>query len=646
MALPRLNIGARFNVISGSLTERILRTLGVATVSSPETVVTYISSGSVQGSSTCTSSTLAIYSPTGVVSGSTTITTETVLVNITTGSATGATNIPDIETVHKNVVFGVATCTAETSVTYFSAAKVNGTSYVCARACVYDMTNPGTPVLLNNEIAIAASDSPIEDKVFADYICTGDADQSTIMTAIKNRSNRYQTLITGPIVLRFARGMYNCDKSFSLKDMDIIGSGSNVTVFEFKRPTTSPVSQFGQVLEMVVRTTGTTTLDSFMISAGGVLHIIYDDPTVFVSNSNTFNVNNVFATNRGYKNGQMYNSNAPGKINVEVAYPANAIQPIVIPEVYLNMSNCKVWDTDYNGFLIHGDRNNDRFARAFKDIYFINCHAESCGIRDDGAVVAGFHLLKNVSTENIRIQNCNSHMNWHCGFYFDDAQLRLYQAKGRKVYESNIVYNLFMENCKAYRNGHRSTGYTNVKLLPFCCGFVLREFASGDDKTAHVPQFITVDVNGMPVLDANGNLQVTVPSYPATLRDARGSYGSHDPTILAYGNIVNCYALNNIYAGFKSRGYNHNAAELNLLNCYVSGSQYSLVVDNQDGLYVEGLVSDKIASPTIMLKNVATINVQYMRVIDGDNSQFITFSNMDAYDNLYLEASKYVEVIS
>jgi len=94
-----------------------------------------------------------------------------------------------------------------------------------------------------------------------------------------------------------------------------------------------------------------------------------------------------------------------------------------------------------------------------------------------------------------------------------------------------------------------------------------------------------------------------------------------------------------------SKGYRNNRAELSVLNCYVSGSQHGLIVDNHNGLYIKGFVSDMITSPTVILKNVDTITIDHMKVIVGDEAQFISFVNLEGYDNLMLEASQYIEVI-
>lgn len=606
MSLPRFNIGTRFNTISSSL-NTFYRSFTSSNTSASDVVHVY----AVSGTSKC----VAV-----VQSGSTYIGSPTVVIN---AGATASVLDPVLQyTVIPEPITCGATVTAESvgvSGTLCTATVTAEASVVCY-ADGLSITNVYAiaKTRADNEIYIAAYNSPVSDKLIADYICTGISDQTMINTIVA--SNK----IAG-LSLLFARGTFKCDGDIEMKNVDVTGYGAGATVFDFT----------GIINGIVARTTGTTSLNGFSVTGSGTLTLIYDDPKVAI-HTNKFIVGNVTATNYGYGSTRYYNNATLGKIMVEMAYPTSTVVMTETPEVYLEMHNCIVSETDYSGFVIRGEAVNDSYARMFKDIYIYNCHTKVCGKKERNSVVAGFHLLENISTENIRIVNSTAVDNWHSGFYFDDARLRTFVAYRRSISESNIVRNLYMVNCEAYSNGKRSIGHTPEAMLPYCSGFVLREFGKGSDLVETVPDFITV---------VDYNKVVTVPQYPAFLGDARGSYEATDTTRFAYGNITNCISSNNRYAGFYSRGYKWNAAELNLKGCISSECQYAFVIDSHDGIRLLDCVSSRIGIPSVILKSVDTITVHYMRIDDPVDAQYITFNDMTGCDLLPVGARKFIEAV-
>lgn len=483
-------------------------------------------------------------------------------------------------------------------------------------------------------VYITASNSIESEKVSADYICSGTLDEITIMQAY-NENKHIENL-----TFLFSSGTFNFSRTIELKNINIVGQGPYKTIFQFIAPSTNPKNINNVSIGFVIKTTGTTSLENFSITANGTLKVVYDDATVFsdASHENKFILSNINATNYKYNSKIYYKNGTLGKIMVEVAYPVQTLQPTTIPLVNLEVSNCKVESTDYSGFIIYGDTNNDVLARAMKDIYFKNCRAIKCGTQNSLSVIAGFNMLNNITAENIRFQNCISNDNWHSGFYFDDARMRAYVAGRRRENTSNSVYNLYMDNCYAYNNGKRSRNKISANMEPYCSGFVFREFSMSDDRIESIPQFYSYDIDGSLIFQTQ--------SYPSYLGGARGPYLATDPTKVAYGNIVNCIATGNVYAGYYSRGNKWNSAELTLLNCYASKSQRSLVISKHDGLKIVNFVSDGIESPAVTFNTISDIIVDRMRIDNMSDSQFITFTNIDEYENLMLIASRYIQAVS
>jgi len=185
-------------------------------------------------------------------------------------------------------------------------------------------------------------------------------------------------------------------------------------------------------------------------------------------------------------------------------------------------------------------------------------------------------------------------------------------------------------------NGMRSKNYTPVEMIPYCSGFVLREVDMGDGVYVGIPH--SPDENIFYTRD---------PFY------FRGNgLGMHyvmtswsDYAIIAYGDIINCTSSNNRYAGFYSRGYAWNRASLNFNGCLSSNCKYAFAIDTHNGINLINCISHNIPAPSIMLKNIAYINMHYMRIDDPVDAQYITFDSMEDLYNLPLTAFKFIEVV-
>lgn len=514
----------------------------------------------------------------------------------------------------------VTTCGIDNSSVYCAVCECNGYAACSMRTDQPDM------------VYIAAYNSTESEKASADYICSGTFDEITIMQA--HNENKHIENLT----FLFSSGTFNFSRTIELKNVNIVGQGPYSTIFEFILRGTNPKNIYDTSIGLILKTTGTTTIDGISITANGTLKLIYDDSYALsdASRVNRFEVSNVRATNYRHNSRTYCRNGTLGKIMVEIAYPVQTVQPTFIPNATIEFSNCIVDSTDYSGFVVYGDMNNDVLARAMKDIYFKNCKASTCGINETRSVIAGFHMLINVTAENIRFQNCIASDNWHSGFFFDDARMRKYTAMERADYASNIVYNLYMDNCYAYDNGKRSRGRVAIDMLPFCSGFVLREYGMRDDSIESVPQFYSYNIDGTSTF--------TPVAYPSYLGDARGPHEASDQTKVAYGNIVNCIASGNTYADYYCRGNNWNTAELSLLNCRASDSRRSLVVNKHEGLRIVNFVSDGIISPAVTLININSIIVDRMKIMNTRQSQTLSFTDMDGYNLLPVLALQVMEV--
>lgn len=605
MALLRFNIDTCFNKISSSL-GTFFRSITSTTVKTTGVIHRYTVSGKSECSAIASSSTSKICWASGTSTCVVEATAIPVTILVSSGVPVECSATVTCDCIAKSVCRCICTSQATSNVIQYSSSTVRVNAYCASRAY--------SP----NDVTIAAFDSSYEDKMFADYVCTGINDERTINSAIFGTRGR------SGMRLRFARGTYYINESIAIKDINILGAGPGQTVFVFAQLT---------VRNITVRTTSTTTVDGFSITGSGTLKVIYDNPLAV---NDTIEILNVHATD--YVGDVMYNNNTLGKINVEIAYPVSTITPTSIPNHHLIIENCKVWDVDYSGFYIYGDTNNDVLLRMLKSIKIRNCHATRCGKRDNGTVVAGFNLLHNVSVEDIKITNSIATDNWHCGFYFDDARIRAYTVNNKNMSrvanKSNVVYNLYMDNCKAIGNGKRSQNRTLDSLLPFCSGFVLREFSSGSSSVDAIPQFVTI-YEGIPYV-----VPQSPPEHPG---DLTGPCSSDDINV-SYGNLVNCIATNNTYAGFYSRGYNWNDGELNITNCYATGSEYAVALDGHDGIKIHNMVSSAIDGPSVILNNINTIGIKYMRIEHGREAQYITFNTIDEYNNLSVVDRRFCEV--